>query len=37
VTGETTEEDAFKKLKVQLHSVVVTNGPHGAYFAARKC
>jgi sugar/nucleoside kinase (ribokinase family) len=31
VTGETTAEGAFKKLKGQLPSVVVTNGPHGAY------
>jgi len=31
VTGATTAEDAFKKLKGDIPSVVVTNGPHGAY------
>jgi len=31
VSGATTAEDAFRKLKSQLRSVVVTNGPHGAY------
>jgi sugar/nucleoside kinase (ribokinase family) len=31
VTGETTAEGAFKKLKNDIPSVVVTNGPHGAY------
>lgn len=31
LTGATTVEDAFKKLKSQIPSVVVTNGPHGAY------
>ena len=31
LTGAATAEDAFKKLKEQIASVVVTNGPHGAY------
>ena len=31
VTGATTAEDAFKKLNGSIPSVVVTNGPHGAY------
>jgi sugar/nucleoside kinase (ribokinase family) len=31
VSGAATAEDAFKKLKSQLRSLVVTNGPHGAY------
>ncbi|HET9219375.1 MAG TPA: adenosine kinase [Terriglobia bacterium] len=31
VTGATTAEDAFKKLNGNIPSVVVTNGPHGAY------
>jgi sugar/nucleoside kinase (ribokinase family) len=31
VTGETTAEEAFEKLNGQVPSVVVTNGPHGAY------
>jgi sugar/nucleoside kinase (ribokinase family) len=31
LTGATTAEDAFKKLKSEIASVVVTNGPHGAY------
>ena len=31
VTGAATAEDAFKKLKGEIPSVVVTNGPHGAY------
>jgi len=31
VSGAITAEDAFRKLKSQLRSVVVTNGPHGAY------
>lgn len=31
VTGAATAEDAFNKLKNDIPSVVVTNGPHGAY------
>lgn len=31
VTGATTAEDAFNKLTESIASVVVTNGPHGAY------
>jgi sugar/nucleoside kinase (ribokinase family) len=31
VTGEKTAKDAFEKLKKLVPSVVVTNGPHGAY------
>ena len=31
VTGATTAEDAFNKLTESISSVVVTNGPHGAY------
>ena len=31
VSGATTAEEAFKKLKSKVPSVVVTNGPHGAY------
>ncbi len=31
VTGADTAEGAFKKLKETIPSVVVTNGPHGAY------
>ena len=31
LTGAATAEEAFKKLKEQIPSVVVTNGPHGAY------
>jgi len=31
VTGATTAEEAFKKLNGNIPSVVVTNGPHGAY------
>jgi sugar/nucleoside kinase (ribokinase family) len=31
VSGASSAEDAFRKLKSQLRSVVVTNGPHGAY------
>jgi sugar/nucleoside kinase (ribokinase family) len=31
VSGASTAEEAFRKLKNQLRSVVVTNGPHGAY------
>lgn len=31
VTGATTAEDAFNKLIGTIPSVVVTNGPHGAY------
>jgi sugar/nucleoside kinase (ribokinase family) len=31
LTGAATAEDAFKKLKEQIPSVVVTSGPHGAY------
>ena len=31
LTGAATAEEAFKKLKEQISSVVVTNGPHGAY------
>ena len=31
VTGATTAEEAFNKLNETIPSVVVTNGPHGAY------
>ena len=31
ITGASGAEDAFKKLKDTVPSVVVTNGPHGAY------
>jgi sugar/nucleoside kinase (ribokinase family) len=31
VTGSATAEEAFKKLNGSIASVVVTNGPHGAY------
>jgi len=31
VTGASTAEDAFNKLTASIPSVVVTNGPHGAY------
>jgi sugar/nucleoside kinase (ribokinase family) len=31
VTGASTAEDAFNKLNASIPSVVVTNGPHGAY------
>jgi sugar/nucleoside kinase (ribokinase family) len=31
VAGTTNAEDAFKKLKEKVPSVVVTNGPHGAF------
>jgi sugar/nucleoside kinase (ribokinase family) len=31
LTGATTAEDAFDRLKGTVPSVVVTNGPHGAY------
>jgi sugar/nucleoside kinase (ribokinase family) len=31
VTGSATAEEAFKKLNGNIASVVVTNGPHGAY------
>jgi sugar/nucleoside kinase (ribokinase family) len=31
ITGGSGAEDAFKKLKDKVPSVVVTNGPHGAY------
>ena len=31
LTGASSAEDAFKKLKGTVPSVVVTNGPHGAY------
>lgn len=31
VTGESTAQAAFKKLNGSISSVVVTNGPHGAY------
>lgn len=31
VTGATTAEEAFKKLKGKVRSAVVTNGPHGAF------
>jgi sugar/nucleoside kinase (ribokinase family) len=31
IAGATTAEDAFSKLKGTVPSVVVTNGPHGAY------
>ena len=31
VTGASTAEDAFNKLNGSIASVVVTNGPHGAY------
>ena len=31
ITGGSDAEDAFKKLKDSVPSVVVTNGPHGAY------
>jgi len=31
VSGASTAEEAFKKLKSKVPSVVVTNGPHGAY------
>ena len=31
VTGATTAEEAFNKLTASIPSVVVTNGPHGAY------
>jgi sugar/nucleoside kinase (ribokinase family) len=31
ITGGSDAEDAFKKLKGSVPSVVVTNGPHGAY------
>lgn len=31
LTGAATAEEAFKQLKSQIASVVVTNGPHGAY------
>ena len=33
VSGASTAEEAFRKLKNQLRSVVVTNGPHGAISA----
>jgi sugar/nucleoside kinase (ribokinase family) len=36
VTGETTAEDAFKKLKGQLPSVVVTNGPTRRLYSPRR-
>jgi len=31
VSGASTAEDAFRKLKSKTRSLVVTNGPHGAY------
>jgi sugar/nucleoside kinase (ribokinase family) len=31
VSGAKTAEEAFRKLKAKTRSVVVTNGPHGAY------
>jgi len=31
VSGATTAEEAFRKLKSKTRSLVVTNGPHGAY------
>ncbi len=31
ITGASTAEDAFNKLKSEIPSVVVTSGPHGAY------
>lgn len=31
LTGATTAEDAFRKIKSVVPSAVVTNGPHGAY------
>src|SRR5438477_1499597 len=31
LTGATSAQDAFEKLKAKIPSAVVTNGPHGAY------